>query len=239
MLRSRGRQSGRRSEVAATPVAVWLVLYLLLAAAEGLVQYTPEQADWSTFQVKAIDESSSNTAHDPDGIGWIAADNWVAAQWDGTVYNPSRMTKAEFSAAICPSVDRIRGIREVFYQHNPFADNVNPTKAELDEWHRIALNHVRALIGCALHRRGSASGAGPLHVRTRPVGRRAQVHHYVGRRIPRHGRVGFGALPGVRELALRGEFHPGCRRPSGVPAGWARRLLRRRRVRGCLLWAKV
>ena len=29
------------------------------------------------------------------------------------------------------SVDLIRGIREVFYQHNPFADNANPTKAEV------------------------------------------------------------------------------------------------------------
>ena len=57
------------------------------------------------------------------------------------------MPPADFVAAICPSVDRIRGIREVFYAHSPFADNVNPTKAEIDNWHRIAINHVRALIG--------------------------------------------------------------------------------------------
>jgi hypothetical protein len=35
----------------------------------------------------------------------------------------------------------------LFYQHKPFADDSNPTKAEVDEWHRLALNHVRALVG--------------------------------------------------------------------------------------------
>ncbi|MCC5815688.1 MAG: hypothetical protein JJT78_13110 [Leptospira sp.] len=37
--------------------------------------------------------------------------------------------------------------REVFYNNRPFADNRNPTKAEVDEWHRIAINHLRALVG--------------------------------------------------------------------------------------------
>jgi hypothetical protein len=69
------------------------------------------------------------------------------AEWDGTIYNPSKMSHDEFVQAICPSVDRVRGIREVFYQHQPFADNANPTKAEVDEWHRIAINHLRSLIG--------------------------------------------------------------------------------------------
>jgi len=110
-----------------------------------LEQYTPNQANWDTFASKPIE--GGNTAHDPDGVGWISADDWAAAEWDGTIYNPSKMTKDEFVAAICPSVDRVRGIREVFYKHKPFKDNNNPTKAEVDEWHRIAINHVRALIG--------------------------------------------------------------------------------------------
>ncbi len=57
------------------------------------------------------------------------------------------MSRAAFASAICPTGDTIRGIREVFYSNNPFANNSNPTKAEVDEWHRLALNHVRALIG--------------------------------------------------------------------------------------------
>ena len=120
---------------------------MALAVVAQLQQYTPDQADWDTYETKPFVAGSSNTAHDPDGVGWITTADWEAAEWDGTVYNPSLMTKAEFFAAICPSVDRIRGIREVFYQHNPFADIHNPTKAEMDDWHRIALNHVRALIG--------------------------------------------------------------------------------------------
>lgn len=111
-----------------------------------LEQYTPDQANWETFASKPF-ESGTNAAHDPDGVGWISPEDWAEAEWDGTVYNPSQMTREEFAAAICPSVDRVRGIREVFYRHAPFADNANPTKAEVDEWHRIAINHVRALVG--------------------------------------------------------------------------------------------
>jgi hypothetical protein len=112
---------------------------------EALLQYTPNQANWATFATKPL--AGGSTSHAPDGVTWISSAAWTASQWDGTIYNPSRMTNAEFVAAICPSVDRIRGLREVFYRHNPFADNVNPTKAEVDEWHRLAINHVRALIG--------------------------------------------------------------------------------------------
>ncbi len=115
------------------------------APSAQLEQYTPNQANWSTFATKPIE--ARNTGHDPDSVHWINADSWAAAKWDGTVYNPSKMTRTEFAGAICPSGDRIRGIREVFYKNKPFADNKNPTKAEIDEWHRIAINHVRALVG--------------------------------------------------------------------------------------------
>ncbi len=115
------------------------------AGLSTLVQYTPNQSDWSTFAAKPV--AGGNPAHDPDSVSWITPAQWDAAKWNGTVYNPSQMTRAEFASAVCPSVDRVRGIREVFYQHKPFADNQNPTKAEVDEWHRIAINHVRALVG--------------------------------------------------------------------------------------------
>ena len=113
----------------------------------SLDRYTPTQADWSTFsnKPKAVE---SITAHDPDSIGWISKTKWEEAKWDGTVYDPTKMTKEAFTNAICPTGgDTIRGIREVFYEHKPFADNENPTKAEVDEWHKIAINHVRALVG--------------------------------------------------------------------------------------------
>jgi hypothetical protein len=120
-------------------------------------------------------EGGTNTSHDPEGDGWISPADWAAAKWDGTIYHPSKMSKEEFAAAICPSVDRVRGIREVFYQHNPFADNSNPTKAEVDEWHGIAINHVRALAGARrLHRRrppGEKRPLRPLYVCACALGR--------------------------------------------------------------------
>jgi hypothetical protein len=126
---------------------ILLIFAVATATVLAAEQYTPNQANWSTFYSKPL-VGGTNTGHDPDGVGWITAAQWQAAQWDGvTTYNPSKMTNAAFNAAICPSVDRVRGIREVFYKAKPFADNKNPTKAEVDEWHRIAINHVRALVG--------------------------------------------------------------------------------------------
>ncbi len=109
-------------------------------------QYTPEQANWTSLSSKPLD--AGNSGHDPDSVTWITKAQWDASKWDGkTIYDPTKMTKGQFFAALCPSADRVRGIREVFYTNNPFRDNKNPTKAEIDEWHRIAINHVRALVG--------------------------------------------------------------------------------------------
>jgi hypothetical protein len=151
----RGRTGSAATSGVAPPMAgatrtTWTAIREYLnsncnAGLSTLEQYTPNQADWSTFAAKPI--AGGNMAHDPDSVSWITPAQWDAAKWDGTVYNPSRMTKAAFASAICPSGDRVRGIREVFYRHKPFADNRNPTKAEVDEWHRIAINHVRALVG--------------------------------------------------------------------------------------------
>jgi len=111
-----------------------------------LEQYTPDQANWDTFNSKPF-EGGVNISHDPDGVGWLSSESWEKAKWDGTIYDPTTMTKDEFADCLCPTGDQIRGIREVFYEKNPFADNRNPTKAEVDEWHRIAINHIRALVG--------------------------------------------------------------------------------------------
>ena len=112
----------------------------------NLVQYTPDQANWETFANKPL-QGGVNTAHDPDGVGWITESQWAEAEWDGTIYNPSEMTREEFYKALFPYPDVVRGLREVYYEQQPFADVTNPTKAEVDEWHRIAINHIRALVG--------------------------------------------------------------------------------------------
>lgn len=113
-------------------------------------QYTAEESDWSGLARKV------QGRHDPDGIDWIPRSAWKS--WDGEVYNPNGYSQADFAELICPtsttistghgnSIRTIRGLREVFYEHNPFGDNFNPTKAEVDEWHRIAMNHVRRMVG--------------------------------------------------------------------------------------------
>lgn len=112
----------------------------------NIAQYTPDQANWDTFSEKPF-EGGGNSSHDPDGIGWISAEKWEEAKWDGTIYDPTKMSQSEFYKALFPYPDVVRGLREVFYAHNPFADVKNPTKAEVDEWHRISINHIRALVG--------------------------------------------------------------------------------------------
>merc|ERR1712194_418784 len=55
------------------------------------------------------------------------------------------MGKKELAAEICPG-HTVRGIYELFQDTQPFQDNVNPTKAEVDHWHAIVINHVRAMV---------------------------------------------------------------------------------------------
>ncbi|WP_246047422.1 hypothetical protein [Leptospira ognonensis] len=135
------------------PIHLILVTFLFVfplqtsfGDATKLEQFTPNLAKWESFSSKPF-VNSANRAHDPDGVSWISKNAWDAAKWDGSIYDPSKMTKAQFTTAICPGGDTIRGIRELFYKHKPFADNKNPTKAEVDEWHRLAINHLRSLVG--------------------------------------------------------------------------------------------
>jgi hypothetical protein len=71
----------------------------------GLIRYTPEQANWSTFASKPI--AARHTAHDPNSVEYLNAASWDTARWDGTVYNPSRMSRTDFFRAICPHVDQV------------------------------------------------------------------------------------------------------------------------------------
>lgn len=117
------------------------------------MQFTPDPADWTFLNEGAIcdfcGQDGQQVGHDPDGMLWITADQWKEAEWDGTPYNPELMTMKELMTTICPNypTPTVRGVRELFYKHNPFADNVHPTKAEVDNWHYILLNHLRALFG--------------------------------------------------------------------------------------------
>lgn len=108
------------------------------------VQYTPAQADWSgiirkTFAVpKVIDQT-------PNGIKWLSDTAWVP--WNGVPIDPTSMSKDDFYHKMCPSPDTVLGLKELFEEHNPFFDIYNPSKADVDEWHRLVINHIRKLVG--------------------------------------------------------------------------------------------
>ena len=93
--------------------------------------------------------NSKGYRHDPDGIPWIPRGHWVA--WDGTTtINPCTSTKAQLMAYIFPppgGINTMRGLREKFYSVNPFADNGNPTVAEIENWNIEVIRHFRQLLG--------------------------------------------------------------------------------------------
>ena len=128
-----------------------------------LEQFTPQQADWSTFEGKPFtnpDYQAEAKSHAPDSghNHWI---NWDKAQWDGTtIYNPLEMDKQQFAEAICPHVDTIRGLKQLYDAKRPFADELKPTRAEVDEWHRLVINHIRALVGYIEYNSISNDGSG-------------------------------------------------------------------------------
>lgn len=91
---------------------------------------------------------SSVTSQDPDGIGWISPALWAGAEWDGIPMDPVGKTNQQLCDFIAPDNQYvIRGLRQRFYEVNPFADNTNPTPAEIDNWNIEVILHFRALFG--------------------------------------------------------------------------------------------
>ena len=121
------------------------------------LQYTPnftETASATEFDMimssTAISQSTPKVfSQDPDGIGYILPTQWDEAIWDGLPYDPTGKTKEEICAWLKPTENPniIRGIREKFYEVNPFADNTNPTPAEIESWTFDVIRHFRAMFG--------------------------------------------------------------------------------------------
>lgn len=112
--------------------------------ANATLQYTPEAADWNSFYTKTLAVRRVDN-HTPDGIRWLSENDWKP--WDGHVIDPREYTRWELYDKVCPSGNTILGLKELYYQHNPFSDVYRPTKAEVDEWHRLVVNHIRKLFG--------------------------------------------------------------------------------------------
>jgi len=89
------------------------------------------------------------TSQDPDGIGWLSPDQWIGSTWDHKpLLNTENKTKEEVCEWLMPENSYIlKGLREVFYKENPFADNTNPTPGEIDAWNIKVIIHFRDLLG--------------------------------------------------------------------------------------------
>jgi len=116
-------------------------------SSETTTQYTPDKADWSGFYRQTLHENNPNVLdHTPDGILWLKQGvDWKP--WDGNVIDPTKLTRKEFYEQMCVGGDTLPGLKELFYEINPFEDIYAPSKADVDEWHRIVLNHLRKIVG--------------------------------------------------------------------------------------------
>ena len=91
--------------------------------------------------------SKGTQRQDPDGIHWIPQSNWKAAEWDCVPRSHCKYTKMEMQKWLFPDNNTMRGLRERFYEVNPFTDVNNPTIAEIDSWNVEVINHFRRLLG--------------------------------------------------------------------------------------------
>lgn len=106
----------------------------------------PTSAEFTQYQTDL--GTSTQGGHDPDTPPWL---DWTGTEWDGQpipgdLYSK---TKQELCTWIRPTgkLYEIKGLREKFYEVNPFADNQNPTLAEVEAWNIEVINHIRDLLG--------------------------------------------------------------------------------------------
>ena len=84
---------------------------------------------------------------DPDGIFWLTPAKWAAAEWDGVPKNPCTNSLSVMKAWLFPDPNTLRGLRQRYYECNPFTDLKNPTPAEIDSWNIEVIRHFRRLLG--------------------------------------------------------------------------------------------
>jgi len=91
--------------------------------------------------------STGALRHDPDGITWLTPAQWNQTTWDGVPFNVSGKTTSEICAFLGSSPYLVKGLRQRFYEVNPFADNENPTVTEINNWNLEVIRHFRKLLG--------------------------------------------------------------------------------------------
>lgn len=127
---------------------------VILANSANAKNMWPVNGYHGTWHVTRSTMASSQVTNgrqrqDPDGIFWIRPANWVKAEWDCVPIDHCKFTRAETIKWMFPDPNTMRGLRERFYQVNPFKDVRNPTVEEIDSWNVEVINHFRRLMGFA------------------------------------------------------------------------------------------
>jgi hypothetical protein len=118
-----------------------------------LTQYTPSYRNTDVGGAQDLTLATTvSQAHalvdsqDPDGIKWISAASWLP--WNGVPITLTGMTPSQMCAALFPTGPyTMLGLRDYFYEINPFLDNANPTPAEIDNWNIHVIKHLRKITG--------------------------------------------------------------------------------------------
>lgn len=128
---------------------------------EPLVQYTPNLSPWERIidgplqDYEAYNDNKGYKYNSHKGyesnalkdIPLMTEEDWENNYWDGKPFNPEKLTRVELHQALFPRHGIMRGLKQLYERHKPFKDERKPTKAEVDEWNRLVINHFRALCG--------------------------------------------------------------------------------------------
>lgn len=120
--------------------------------------FTPKYRGGQNLTLAFLDK---NTSHDPAAsIGYTDNNAWY--DWDGvtvkSMWLAEPATEAEklahrldWYSFVFPNWDKgnftIRGLKQLYDTHLPFANPSAPTVGEFERWNNIVLNHFRTLVG--------------------------------------------------------------------------------------------
>ncbi len=103
-----------------------------------------ERMDKATDLSQSV-PSVTNQGPDPGWIGTTWDGGWGV--WDGTPINIDGLTPSQICPLLFKNGYTMKGLRELYYNTMPFADETAPTIAEIDAWNIEVIRHLRRLVG--------------------------------------------------------------------------------------------
>lgn len=118
------------------------------------IQYTPKYSEVTGFSgedcirkltAKTLTDPNY-TNHGPSGMTRYDQTKWNNVKWDGQKKHPCNLTNKQLIDYAFPNGDCVMlGLREKYESLRPFADEKNPTVAEIDNWNFEVIRHFRSL----------------------------------------------------------------------------------------------